>query len=152
MSGVPDSPHEITISIPKMIICGHDTISSGASLIISKTKAINSQRVLVIDGPYTITSVPDSIIHTQEAVISAVETIISAAEMDFFKADAINPVVDTTIPAVHTIISAFPTSFFAAVMIRKWVPLLPIARVAHRDERASAPEEHGSGYCTRILR
>ena len=121
-------------------------------MIISKTKAINSQRVLVIDGPYTIISVPDSIIHAQEALIYAVETIISAAEMDFFKADAINSVVDTTIPAVHTIISAFPTSFFAAVMIRKWVPLLPIARVAHRDERASAPEEHGSGYCTRILR
>jgi len=47
-----------------MIICGHDTISSGASMIISKTKAINSKRVLVIDGPYTIISGPDSIIHT----------------------------------------------------------------------------------------
>ena len=86
-------------------------------MIISKTKAINSKRVLVIDGPYTIISGPDSIIHTQEAVISAVETIISATEMDFFKADAINSVVDTTIPAVHTIISAFPTSFFAAEII-----------------------------------
>ena len=86
-------------------------------MIISKTKAINSKRVLVIDGPYTIITGPDSIIHTQEAVISAVETIISATEMDFLKADAINPVVDTTIPALHTIISAFPASFFAAGII-----------------------------------
>src|SRR5213592_637321 len=97
-------------------------------MIISKTKAINSKRVLVIDGPYTIISGPDSIIHTQEAVISAVETIISATEMDFFKADAINSVVDTTIPVTHTI-STFPTSFFAAEII---------ISAAEKDRRSDA--------------
>ncbi|PYS09446.1 MAG: hypothetical protein DMG17_26935 [Acidobacteria bacterium] len=106
------------ISIPQAINLMNAPIFSITPTIIDRTSPIIfSKRVLAIDGPYTIMSGPDSIIHTQEAVISAVETIISATEMDFLKADAINPVVDTTIPALHTIISAFPASFFAAGII-----------------------------------
>src|SRR5438093_8303920 len=106
------------ISIHQAINLMNAPIFSITPTIIDRTSPIIfSKRVLAIDGPYTIMSGPDSIIHTQEAVISAVETIISATEMDFLKADAINPVVDTTIPAVHTIISAFPASFFAAGII-----------------------------------
>jgi len=71
--------------------------------MISKTKAIISERILVMDGSYTvidgshmIISGPESIIDTHETTMSVVETIISTTEINFSEAD--------------TIIFAFPTS------------------------------------------
>jgi len=57
--------------------------------MISKTKAIMSKLILVIDGPYMIISGLDSIIYRHEAIMSVVETMISTTETDFAKADAI---------------------------------------------------------------
>src|SRR5207244_12965117 len=37
-----------------------------------------------------------------------------------------------------------------SVLIKKQVPLRPIARVAYRDARVNAPKEHGNGCRTRI--
>jgi len=57
--------------------------------MISKTKAIMSKLILVIDGPYMTISGLDSIIYRHEAIMSVVETMISTTETDFSKADAI---------------------------------------------------------------
>ena len=53
--GVPDASHEIIISEP-------ETIISVLQIRICKRKATTSERIVVIDGLYTIITGPDSII------------------------------------------------------------------------------------------
>src|SRR5439155_19462662 len=83
--------------------CRADAIISALQISISEAKAVIYERVLAIDGTYTVISGPHSIICTYEATMSVVETVISATEIDFSMAD--------------TIVSAFPTSFFASELI-----------------------------------
>ena len=98
ISGDPQDPanDRVPDGSPEMII-------SALQISISEAKAVIFERVLAIDGTYTVISGPHSIICTYEATMSVVETIISATEIDFSMAD--------------TIVSAFPTSFFAAAIV-----------------------------------
>src|SRR6266550_3752356 len=52
--GVPDGSQEITISVPETIIGGAEAIIFILQIRISKRKAIISERIVVIDGLYTI--------------------------------------------------------------------------------------------------
>ena len=100
---VPDGSPEMIISELETTVCRADAIISALQISISEAKAVIFERVLAIDGTYTVISGPHSIIYIRARTISVVATVIPATEIDLSDAD--------------TIISAFFTSFFAAQLV-----------------------------------